>query len=107
MAMLVFDDAEHMGNLGYFALQTKEFNKSAQAYEKALELNPEPPDFIYFEAAQAMAMTGDHHKALDYLTEAISRGWKDAKQIRENEFLSSLRQFTKWDELLKEMEKAA
>ena len=107
MAMLVFDEAEHMGNLGYFALQAKEFSRSARAYEKALELNPESPDFIYFETAQAIAMTGDHQKALGYLMESVSRGWKDVKQTRECEALASLREFPKWEELLKEMEKTA
>ena len=88
-------------------MQADEFAMSARAYEKALELNPESPDFIYFEAAQAIAMTGDHQKALGYLTESINRGWKDVKQTRECEALASLREFPKWEELLKEMEKTA
>ena len=33
-------------------------------------------------------MTGDHQKALGYLTESISRGWKDVKQTRECEAFS-------------------
>ena len=107
MAMLVFDQAEHMGTLGYYALQAKEFTKSAQAYEKAIELNPESPDFIYFEAAQAIAMTGEHQKAFVYLSESVRRGWKDVKQTQECEAFTNLRSYPKWESVIKEMEKTA
>ena len=105
MAMLIFDEAEHMGTLGYYTLQAKEFCKSALAYEKAIELNPESPDFIYFEAAQAMAITGECQKAFGYLTESVRRGWKDVKQIQECKEFTSLRSYPEWESLLKEIEK--
>ncbi len=103
MGMLIFDEAAHMGNLGYFALQAEDFVQSASAFERALKLNPESPHFIYFEAAQAMAMTDDHQKALEYLGEAVRRGWKDARQAHECGAFASLRSSPGWRELLQNM----
>ena len=107
MAMLVFDEGEHMGNLGYFSFQAQDYDQSARSFERALELNPESPNFIYYEAAQATAMAGNARKALDFLAEALQRGWEDVDHTRECEAFISLHALPEWGELIREMESAA
>jgi RimJ/RimL family protein N-acetyltransferase len=104
MAMLFFNEAEHMGSLGYFALQAENFTQAASAFQQALELNPESAHFIYFEAAQAMAMIGNQAKALDYLEESINRGWKDAQQAQECKAFASLQKLPTWEKLIQKMQ---
>jgi GNAT superfamily N-acetyltransferase len=106
MALLVFDEAEHMSNLGYFALKAKNYTQSAIAFAKALDLNPESPHFIYYEAAQAMAMTGNTQKALDFLLQAVQRGCNDVEHAQMCEAFESIRELPEWKVLIKKMEKA-
>jgi RimJ/RimL family protein N-acetyltransferase len=103
MALLVFDETEHLGNLAYFALQAKDFALSASAFEKAIELNPESPHFIYYEAAQAMAMTGNESKALVFLSQAVKRGWKDVEHAQQCEAFTGLKKAPEWSALIKRM----
>ena len=101
LAMLVFDEAAHMGNLGYFALQAEDYDLSASSFEKAIELNPETPYFIYYEAAQAMAMAGNTSRALDLLSQAFQRGWKDTEHAQQCEAFATLRSLPEWGEIVK------
>jgi RimJ/RimL family protein N-acetyltransferase len=104
MAMLVFDEAEHLGNLGYYAFLAKDYALSANSFERSLELNPDTPNFIYYEAAQAMAMTGNHEKAFAFLSQAFQRGWKDIEHAQQCKAFASLREFPRWKELIQKME---
>ena len=101
MAMLVFDEGEHMGNLGYFAFNAKDYALSARAYEKSLELNPENPHFIYYEAAQAMAMTDNPEKAFAFLSQAFERGWKDIEHAQQCKAFANLRDLPAWQQIVK------
>ena len=107
MAMLVFDEAGHFGNLGYFALTAKDYTISASSYARSLELNAEAPHFIYYEAAQALAITGNTEKAFAFLSQAFERGWKDIEHAQQCEAFSSLREHPRWKDLIQEMEKVS
>jgi GNAT superfamily N-acetyltransferase len=105
MAMLVMDEAGHFGNLGYFALQAKDFDLAVRSFDKALALEPESPTYIYYEASQSAAMAGNPHKALEYLTQAVNRGWVDAVHARECQAFACLHDFPEWETLLNRMRK--
>ncbi len=106
MALLDMDEAEHFGNLGYFALQGKNYTQAVEAFDKALSLEPESPHYVYYEAAQACALVGKPHKALDYLAQAVNRGWSDDAHARECRAFTSLHEFPEWESLLNQMRKS-
>jgi len=105
MAMLVLNESEHYGNLGYFALQAENYNLAANSFDKALGMAPDSPNYLYYEAAQACALAGDPKKALEYLNQAVTRGWTDAVHARECQAFASLYDLPEWCGLLNRMRK--
>jgi RimJ/RimL family protein N-acetyltransferase len=104
IALLVMDEAEHFGNFGYHALQAKNSSLAASSFDQALKLAPESPSFIYYEAAQAYAMVGEHQKALEHFKQAVDRGWTNVDHARKCQAFTSLHGFPEWEMLIEKME---
>jgi tetratricopeptide (TPR) repeat protein len=57
--------ADAWADLGGYYFERREFAKSAQAYEQALELVEDPPPQLLFTYADALVVAGEHEKALE------------------------------------------
>jgi tetratricopeptide (TPR) repeat protein len=90
MALLFMDEAEHFGNLGYYAVQAKNSSLATSSFDKVLKLALESPNLIYYEAAQAYAIVGEPRKALEHFKQAVDRGWTNVAHARKCQAFTSL-----------------
>ena len=106
MCLLMFDEAQHMSALAYYALVSGKVEQAANAYDQAFALSQDQPDFICCEAARAWAALGDTRKALAYLSQAAARGWSDVADVQARQEFENLRHLPEWDAITGEMKKS-
>ncbi len=77
----------------------KQYLPAALRLEAAAAARPDRPQLLY-EAACAYAQAGEKNKALETLTRAIERGFKDAARLRQDPRLEGLRGEARFGQLL-------
>lgn len=107
MFVLFLDEADHLATAGYNALSGQEYALACEYYQQALALKDEHPGYIYYEAAQTLAMTGQPQEALHCLAEGVKRGEKNASDARQRKEFESLHSLPEWEAILNEMAEAA
>lgn len=71
------DEAQHYAELGrFYFFEAQMYEEAADMLEIAIEVDEEPPAYVYFLAARALAHLAEP-VAIDYLQEAIAAGFKD------------------------------
>lgn len=77
-----YDEPRHYAELGrlYF-YEAQMYEEAASMLEIAIEVDDEPPAYIYFLAARALAHLNEP-EALDYLLAAIDAGFKDWRLLQ-------------------------
>jgi RimJ/RimL family protein N-acetyltransferase len=97
-----FDDAANLAGNGYFAHARGAYAEALEFYEKSFALG-EAPDSAYWGAACDAAMTDQPDKALQYLTEAVQRGYDDREQLEASPYLVSLHSSTGWKAIVEKL----
>src|SRR6185295_3686222 len=83
------DDARLWRQLGFCRLGEKRYREAAQAFERALGLEPDPND--RYNAARAYALAGDRQSALAALAGALAAGFERRADIVGDPAFASLR----------------
>lgn len=97
-----FDDAANLAGNGYFAHARGEYADALGFYEKSFAAG-EAPDSAYWGAACDAAMVGQSDKALQYLSEAVERGYDDRDQLEASPYLVSLHNAAGWKSLVEKL----
>lgn len=72
-----YDEPQHYAELGrFYFFEAQLYEEAADMLEIAIEVDDEPPAYVYFLAARALAHLAEP-VAIDYLQEAIATGFKD------------------------------
>ena len=74
------------------------YEEAADMLEIAIEVDDEPPAYVYFLAARALAHL-EEPVALDYLQEAIATGFKDKGLVEELPEFAPYRKKPEWSTL--------
>jgi tetratricopeptide (TPR) repeat protein len=98
--ILSLDESESVVQEAYAHLQAGRYEDAIAAYERLFALVNEPPDWAYFEAAQAASALDDRGKALAYLNSAVDRGWSSAAALEGCQEFEPLRGTPEWIALL-------
>jgi RimJ/RimL family protein N-acetyltransferase len=104
MHYLVFEEAQHLGNLGYMLLQEQRYQESADLFVKVLALPGDPPAWAYHDVARAWAALGDRDKAFEYLGCAIDRGWSNVEETKECREFRELQDLPDWAAMIEKMQ---
>jgi RimJ/RimL family protein N-acetyltransferase len=94
-----FNDAANLAGNGYFAHARGEYAEALGFYEKSFALG-EAPDSAYWGAACDAAMSGQPDKAIQYLSQAVERGYDDRDQLEASPYLVSLHNTSAWKALV-------
>ena len=95
-----YDEARHYAELGRTYFFADMIAEAAEALDIALELDDDPPDYVYLLAARAQAKLGNDRKALDLLAAAIDAGFHDAVLLETLSEFQPLQQEKKWRTLM-------
>lgn len=90
-------------NLGFAALQNRDFNTGLEAYQKTLQLGYRPGTSSY-NMACAYALQGNTNAAFEWLRKAKDAGFDLDDHITGDEDLDSLHDDPRWDALLNELD---
>ena len=97
---LAFDEAQHLGMVGYAHLQAGRYQPAVEAIEQSLVRNPNQPCYVDFDAARARAGIGDRAKAMQHLTHAIDKGWTYVEPLITGKEFQTLHTMPEWEALL-------
>lgn len=84
-----YSEPNHYAELGRFYFEAKMYDEAADMIEIAIEVDEDPPSYVYFLGARALAHLSEP-VAIDYLQEAVATGFKDWA------LLNSLPEFTSY-----------
>jgi tetratricopeptide (TPR) repeat protein len=104
-------------NLGTAYFAQRKYKKGSETYQKAFSIDPnvfangnneriegaastQDRASLNFCLAETFAQAGMHDRALEFLRQAISQGFKDRKKLMEDKELASLRATPQFQELL-------
>ena len=82
-------------NLGYTALQAREFTTATDAFRRALELNYRPGTSSY-NIACSHALQGNRDAAFEWLAKAEKSGFDVADHAKDDDDLDSLHRDSRW-----------
>jgi hypothetical protein len=77
--------------LGEACYETKEYRKAIPAYAKMIELRYFYPSIACYNTACCYALLGEKEPALEWLQKSLDLGFRNLKQLREDNDLRSLR----------------
>ena len=97
-----FDEAANLAGNGYFAHARGAYAEALDFYEKSFALG-EAPDSAYWGAACDAAMISQPDKALEYLSEAVQRGYDDRDQLEASPYLVSLHNSAGWKVIVEKL----
>lgn len=97
------DEARHFAQLGQLYFFAGMAEDAAEVLAIALELDDNPPDYVYFLAARAEAKVGNGRDALDLLALAIAAGFNDAALLQSLPEFAPLHRRQSWQRLLNDM----
>ncbi|MCB9007839.1 MAG: GNAT family N-acetyltransferase [Ardenticatenaceae bacterium] len=93
------NEAQHYAELGrFYFFEAQMYEEAADMLEIAIEVDDEPPAYIYFLAARAMAHL-EEPVAIDYLQEAIAAGFKDKELLEALPEFAPYHQNPEWPNL--------
>jgi tetratricopeptide (TPR) repeat protein len=110
--------ASYYNNMGAAYFCKKQFEKAAQSYSRAMQLDPDifertsragvmaqlpsPADRARYDyvIAKLYARTGVPDRSLHYLKKALEEGYKDIKNVYKDEEFSTLRKDPRFAELM-------
>ncbi|MGD8626169.1 MAG: GNAT family N-acetyltransferase [Anaerolineae bacterium] len=101
---MAFDEVEHLGTLAYTHLHEGRYRQAIAIYETSIDLQGNPPPWVYYDAAQAYAGLGDRQQALAYLQKSVAGGWTHVED--EAEF-TILHDTAEWATIQQQLKKAA
>ena len=87
-------------NLGYTALQAREYPAAMDAFRRALDLNYRTGTSAY-NVACAHALQGNRDAAFEWLQKAEKSGFEVAHHAREDDDLDSLHRDPRWDAVVR------
>ena len=87
--------------LGYVYILQKDFKNGFLNLQKALNLSPADP-WNYYNLACASSLAGETDKGLEYLKQALEKGFKDYEHIQKDEDISNLRKMPEFSGLMKQ-----
>lgn len=87
-----YNEPQHYAELGrFYFFEAQMYEEAADMLEIAIEVDDEPPAYVYFLAARALAHL-EEPVAIEYLQEAIATGFKDWELLRTLPEFASYRQ---------------
>ena len=98
-----FDDFETYLIRGDYHYGQKEYEKSAEWYEKALKIKKSSR--LYYEVGRAYFLAGKNNKALKNLKKAIDAGFTDVERLLNDESLKGLHRTKEWQTLVERIQK--
>jgi len=100
----MLDAIDHLAELGWFYFRRREYERSAQYYERAFASREDHPHYYYHIAAAAWAMQGKRERAFKYLHAAVDHGWAWPESTKQSKALRSLHGDPEWEVVLARME---
>lgn len=94
-----FESLMNMAVHGNRRFTSGEYEAAVEWYERAMEAG-DPPAWMYWNAACAAARAGTPPAALEYLQQAIERGFDDWDRVMSSEHLDCLRETEEWRALM-------
>jgi GNAT superfamily N-acetyltransferase len=88
---------------GNIAFQQGECDQAVTRYKEAMAKG-DAPLWVCWNAACASALLGHHTTALDYLGQAIDRGFDDLERLLASEHLTSLHDTKGWEDLTRRLQ---
>ena len=88
------------------ALSNNDYDRGIALLKEQHELAPLNPSPLY-NLACAYGLSGDTESALENLGRAVAAGWHDAEHTRSDSDLAALRDNSRFNDLLREMERSA
>ena len=100
MYYMFLDEAEHLSETAYIALNANRYQDCADLCERVFALRRDMPHYIYHMAARAWAALGNTDKALDYLNETVNREWSYREFTESCAEFEALRGLPQWTAIL-------
>lgn len=97
--------ATHYGFKGNRCLQEKKYDEAIQWYTRSLAENA--PEWVYYRIGQTHALLGNNDAALDYLEQAVERGWDEVDYTRQNPDFAALHTAERWQKLFDRLDAPA
>jgi GNAT superfamily N-acetyltransferase len=98
-----FDVTTNHAVHGNIAFQQGEYDEAGTRYKEAMAPG-EAPVWVYWNAACASALLGHRTAALEYLDQAIDRGFDDRERLLASEHLTSLHDTEGWQDLKRRLQ---
>ncbi|MFW9903498.1 MAG: GNAT family N-acetyltransferase [Candidatus Thorarchaeota archaeon] len=102
MYSCMFDEAEHLAELGMRLFWSKDFKGSTELFEEAFSKG-EVPVWFYFLASRAYSMVGNINAAIRRLKDAVDHGWVNIDYTEQCVEFEPLRHLDQWNEILTQM----
>ncbi|UCG93546.1 MAG: hypothetical protein JSW13_03530, partial [Candidatus Aerophobus sp.] len=96
----MFDEAEHMAEVGYAHYRGKQYQEAAKCYEKAFAMREDLPHYYYHVAARIWAALENRDEAFRHLNMAIDKGWTYVEFTENCEEFKSLHGTKSWKEII-------
>ncbi|MFX0097493.1 MAG: GNAT family N-acetyltransferase [Candidatus Hodarchaeota archaeon] len=97
----MFDEAEHIAEVGYVYCRGKQYQEAAKCYEKAFTMREDLPHYYYHDAARVWAALGNKNKAFRNLNMAIDKGWTSLEFTENCEEFKSFHGTKSWKEIIR------
>jgi GNAT superfamily N-acetyltransferase len=101
----IFDEADHLAQLGWSCLKRGEYEKTVRYYERVFALRDDHPDYYYHGVAEAWGALANRDMALRYLNLAVDKGWAALDYTSQAERFRSLHGTPEWEAVLARMQR--
>jgi tetratricopeptide (TPR) repeat protein len=98
-----FDATINQAVHGNIAFQRGEYDRALTRYKEAM-VRGDTPLWVFWNAACASARLGRRTAALDYLVQAVDRGFDDLERLLASEHLTSLHDTEGWQALTRRLQ---
>jgi hypothetical protein len=100
----VFDPVDHLSEMAWYYYRQGQPATTVAYYTQVFGQRQENPHYYYHLAAVAAAETGQGDMALEWLHQALDRGWPHHAYTRDHEAFAILHSVPGWDRVLARLE---
>jgi RimJ/RimL family protein N-acetyltransferase len=102
MYSCMFEEAEHLAELGMRLFWSEDFKESIVLFEEAFKKG-EVPVWFYYLAARAHSTLGNIDAAISRLKDAADHGWVNIDYLEQSTDFEPLHHLDQWNEILTQM----
>lgn len=104
LAIMVYDELEHLGCAAYYGMEMGDYTSAAGFIDQIFSLSTDLPPYVLYDAARLRAWQGRTQEAFDFLSEAVGKGWRAVADVQTRPEFEKLRNLPGWDEILAKMQ---